>query len=351
MCSSKSFTGSRISDVSSWLLLLVLLTLILKTLDFLFIPLCFAILTCYAIGIPLDYLNRLKVPSFLRIVIVIAIVMAVIFMLGKLVSINIAAFHKQLPAYETKFWEYSGNVLGHFDISREQGQEMLDSFFSNFKQKRLASLGGLVQSLSGSFFSFLGNLMWVLLFMIFILAEREAFTRRLVVKLGDQGAAPVLDTMIRVNQSVQQYLGLKTVISLLTGCLVTAILWLFGVDFALLWGALVFIMNFIPTIGSIIATVPPIAITLFQYGSISKTVLVAALLIAVQIIVGNILEPKIMGRGLNLSPLVVFLALIFWGWVWGIPGMLLSVPLTAVIKISMEQLDSTRTAAALISSE
>jgi AI-2 transport protein TqsA len=341
----------NVTVAASWLLLLVLLTIILKTLDFLFIPLCFAILACYAMGIPLDYLKRLKVPSFLRILIVIVIVMAMIFMIGKLVAVNITAFQEQLPTYETKFWEYAGQVLVYFDISQEQGKEMLDSFLSNFKQKRLASLGGLVQALSGSFFSFLGNLMWVLLFMIFILAEREAFTRRFVKLLGADGAAPTLDTMNRVNQSVQQYLGLKTMISLLTGVLATVVLWLFGVDFALLWGTLVFIMNFIPTIGSIVATIPPIAVTLFQYGSISKTLFVAFLLIAIQVVVGNILEPKVMGRGLNLSPLVVLLSLILWGWVWGIPGMLLSVPLTAAIRIGMEQLDSTRTLASLISSE
>ncbi|MEN8232976.1 MAG: AI-2E family transporter [Thermodesulfobacteriota bacterium] len=351
MESSKTISSFKVANGASWLLLLVLLTVILQTLSFLFIPLFFAILACYAMGIPLDYLKRLKVPSFLRIFVTIAFVMAVIFMLGKLVTVNIAAFQEQLPAYETKFWEYAGHILAYFDISQEQGKEMLDSFFSNFKQKRLASLGGLVQTLSGSFFSFLGNLMWVLLFMVFILAEREAFTRRLVRILGDDGAAPVLETMARVNQSVQQYLGLKTIISLLTGALVTVVLWLFGVDFALLWGTLVFIMNFIPTIGSIVATIPPIAVNLFQSGSISKTLLVAVLLIVIQVIVGNILEPKVMGRGLNLSPLVVLLSLIFWGWIWGIPGMLLSVPLTAAIRIAMEQIDSTRTVAALISSE
>ena len=348
---STTNSNFKITNAASWLLLLVLLTVILQTLSFLFIPLCFAILACYAMGIPLEYLKRLKVPGFLRIFVTIAIVMVVIFMLGKLVTVNIREFQEQLPAYETKFWEYGGQVLAYFDISQEQGKEMLDSFFSNFKQERLASLGGLVQSLSGSFFSFLGNLMWVLLFMVFFLAEREAFTRRLVRILGDDGATPVLETMTRVNQSVQQYLGLKTLISLLTGALVTVVLWLFGIDFALLWGTLVFIMNFIPTIGSIVATVPPIAITLFQYGSISKTLLVAGLLIVIQVIVGNVIEPKVMGRGLNLSPLVVLLSLMFWGWVWGIPGMLLSVPLTAVIRIAMEQFDSTRAVAALISSE
>ena len=351
MESSKTIPDLKISTAASWLIILVLLSIILRTLSFLFIPLIFAILACYAMGIPLDYLKRLRVPSFLRIFLTIAFVLALIFMLGKLVTVNITAFQKQLPVYETKFWEYTGQVLAYFDISQEQGKEMLDSFFSNFKQKRLASLGGIVQSLSSSFFSFLGNLMWVLLFMIFILAEREAFTRRLVRILGDDKASPVLETMARVNQSVQEYLGLKTVISLLTGLLVTVVLWLFGVDFALLWGTLVFIMNFVPTIGSIVATIPPIAITLFQFGSISKTLLVAILLIAIQVVVGNIIEPKVMGKGLNLSPLVVLLSLIFWGWIWGIPGMLMSVPLTAAIRIALEQIDSTRTVAALISSK
>ena len=348
---SKSFSGTRITVVASWLLLLVLLAVILQTLSFLFIPLCFAILACYAMGIPMDQMKRFKLPKFIRIMIIIAFVMAMIFMLGKLVSVNIKLFQTKLPVYEAQFWEYAGNILAHFDISPEQGKEMFDAFLDNFKQKRLSSLGGIVQTVSGSFFSFMGNLMWVLLFMIFILSEREAFTKRLVNRLGQDRSAPILDSMDNINTAIQQYLGLKTLTSLLTGVLVTVILWLFGVNFALLWGTLVFILNFIPTIGSIVATVPPIAITLFQYGSISKTLLVALLLVAIQVAVGNILEPRLMGRGLNLSPLVVLLSLVFWGWVWGIPGMLLAVPLTAALRIAMEQIDSTRTAAALISSQ
>jgi predicted PurR-regulated permease PerM len=97
--------------------------------------------------------------------------------------------------------------------------------------------------------------------------------------------------------------------------------------------------------------VPPIAITLFQYGSIGKTLVVAILLLGIQFLMGNVLEPKLMGRGLNLSPLVVVFSLIFWGWLWGIPGMLLSVPLTAAIRIAMEQMDATKTLAVLISSK
>jgi AI-2 transport protein TqsA len=350
MNSSYNSLRFNVTVAASWFLLIALLTLILQTLSFLFIPLCFAILICYALGIPLDFLKRFRMPGFVRIIFVVGFVMLLIFMLGKLVMLNVTSFHSQLPEYEAKFWEYANIILARFDISREQANEAVNAFLSNIRQSRL-SFGSLLQSLSGSFFSFLGNVLWVVLFMAFILAERDSFTKRLVNQLGKDKAAPVLESIQKINESVQQYLGLKTLISLLTGTLVTIVLSIAGVDFALLWGVLTFILNFIPTIGSIIATLPPIAITLFQYGSIGKTLIIATLLLCIQFLVGNVLEPRLMGRGLNLSPLVVLFSLIFWGWLWGIPGMLLSVPLTAAIRIAMEQIDATKTVAVLISSK
>jgi len=350
MDSSTNKVRFNITVAASWLLLIVLLTFILQTLSFLFIPLCFAILLCYALGIPLDFLKRFHLPGFVRIILVVGLVLFLIYMLGKLVMLNVVSFQSQLPEYEAKFWEYAKIILARFDISKEQANEAVDAFLSNIRQNHF-SFGNLLQSLSGSFFSFLGNVLWVVLFMAFILAERESFTRRLVNQLGPENADPILESLQTINDSVQQYLGLKTLISFLTGVLVTIVLAVAGVDFALLWGVLTFVLNFIPTIGSIVATVPPIAVTLFQSGSPGKTIIIAILLLCIQFLVGNVLEPKLMGRGLNLSPLVVLFSLIFWGWLWGIPGMLLSVPLTAAIRIAMEQIDATKTVAVLISSK
>ena len=350
MGSSKDATRFNVSAAASWLLLIVLLTITLRTLSFLFIPLCFAILLCYALGIPLDFLKRFHLPGFVRIILVLGFVLLLIFMLGKLVMLNVTSFQSQLPVYEVKFWEYADIILSRFDISREQANEAVNSFLSKIRQDQF-SFGSLLQSLSGSFFSFLGNVLWVVLFMAFILAERDSFTKRLVNQLGQENAAPILHSLQQINDSVQQYLGLKTLISFLTGALVTIVLTIAGVDFALLWGVLTFVLNFIPTIGSIVATLPPIAITLFQSGSVAKTLIIGVLLLCIQFLVGNVLEPKLMGRGLNFSPLVVLFSLIFWGWLWGIPGMLLSVPLTAAIRIAMEQIDATKTVAVLISSK
>ncbi|MBW2484139.1 MAG: AI-2E family transporter [Deltaproteobacteria bacterium] len=350
MPSSEIKARFNVIEAASWLAVIVLATVILRTLSFLFIPLCFAILFCYALGIPLDFLKRFHLPGFIRVILVVGLVLLLIFMLGKLVVLNAADFQARLPEYEAKFWEYANILLSRFDISRNQASEALQTFIGKVQHSRF-SLANLLKSFSGSFFSFLGNVMWVLLFMSFILAEYESFTRRLVGQLGSKNSEPVLESIGKINKSVQQYLGLKTLISFLTGALVTIVLSIAGVDFALLWGVLTFVLNFIPTIGSIVATVPPIAITLFQSGSIGKTFVIAALLLAIQIAVGNVLEPKMMGRGLNLSPLVVLFSLIFWGWLWGIPGMLLSVPLTAAIRIAMEEIDATKTVAVLISSK
>jgi len=345
---TESKTKFNINKAAAWLLLVVLVTFIMQTLSFLFIPLCFAILVCYALGIPLDFLKKYHLPSFVRIILVVGLVLLIIFMLGKLVLLNVADFQARLPEYEVKFWEYANVVLSRFDISREQANEAFQAFLGKIRQSQF-SFGNLIKSFSGSFFAFLGNVLWVVLFMAFILAERESFTRRLVGQLGRENSEPILESIQKINQSVQQYLGLKTLISFLTGVFVTIVLSVADVDFALLWGVLTFVLNFIPTIGSIVATLPPIAVTLFQSGSVSKTLIIGILLLAIQFMVGNILEPKMMGRGLNLSPLVVLFSLIFWGWLWGIPGMLLSVPLTAAIRIGMEQIDATKTVAVLIS--
>jgi len=348
MAAADTKTQFNINRASAWVLLVVLVTFILQTLDFLFIPLCFAILLCYALGIPLEFMKRYHLPGFVRIILVVGLVLLLIFMLGKLVMLNVNNFQSQMPEYEKKFWEYANIILSRFDISREQAKEAFQTFLGRIQQSQF-TFGNLIKSFSGSFFAFLGNVLWVVLFMAFILAERESFTRRLVKQLGKKKADPVLESLEQINYSVQYYLGLKTLISFLTGALVTIILTIAGVDFALLWGVLTFILNFIPTIGSIVATLPPIAVTLFQSGSIGKTLIIGILLLAIQFTVGNILEPKMMGRGLNLSPLVVLFSLIFWGWLWGIPGMLLAVPLTGAIRIGMEQIDATKSVAVLIS--
>ena len=150
-----------------------------------------------------------------------------------------------------------------------------------------------------------------------------------------------------VTDNINKYITIKTWISLITGLLATILLYIIGVDYPILWGVLAFLLNYIPTIGSIIALIPPAMLAFIQFG-IGDTIFVVAGYLVINTVMGNILEPKFMGQGLGLSALVVFLSLIFWGWVLGPVGMLLSVPLTITIKIALDSSEETRWIAVLL---
>ena len=343
--------GNKVTQWASWLLVVVLATGILKTLGFLFIPLSIALLFVYALGVPLNLMKKLKVPNGLRIILVVGGVLGVLYLFGRLISANVREFHGQLPQFERMFWQYADQGLKLTGFTVSEARETYNSFVASFSQSDFKPIGVMLKNVSGSFFSFLGNSIWVLLFMAFIMAGSDGFSAKIVGAFGDEKGASILEARQRINKAVQHYLGLKTLISAITGGLVFGALFLFGVHFAMLWGVLAFMLNFIPNIGSLVSVVPPVAITLFQTGSFGKAVAVGCVLTAIQMVVGNVVEPKVMGNGLNLSPLVVLLSLLFWGWVWGIPGMLLSVPLTAALKIAMEQIEVTRPVARMMSAQ
>ncbi|MDH3392437.1 MAG: AI-2E family transporter [Desulfobulbaceae bacterium] len=344
-------TSTPLLKITAWLALLLMTAVVLKTLSFLFVPLSVALLCCYALGLPMEVLQRLRVPAGLRILLVILCAAFVFYLLGRLLHANIIELQERLPEFESIFWGYAESVLSRLHINRQEAQQVFSAFTDNFRHADLKPLGSVMRQMGVSFFAFLGNGFWVLLFMVFMLAERENMTRRLSRALGEEKAVSVLAAMERINQAVQRYLGMKICLSFLTGLLVGVILKCFGVPFAFLWGVLTFLLNFVPNIGSVVATLPPVAVALFQTGSVLSSFFVALALIAVQMVVGNVLEPRLMGKGLNLSPLLVLLSLLFWGWMWGIVGMLIAVPLTAAIKIACEQLAATRPVAILMSSE
>ncbi len=337
-----------ILDLTCIVIFPIALVFILESLSFILIPFLIALLFCYAIGLPMDYLQQHHVPPVIRILLTVFFLVGICYILERLIQQNLASLMESWPDFEEKFWVYTSIVLDKLEIPQEKARETLRAFFSNLGKDELKPIGVLMQYLSGSFFSFLGNAFWVILFVVFILSERGAVARKIVKGFGPEKAINILDTMWKINKSVQQYLGLKTLISLLTGILVWILLALLQVPLPFLWGLLAFLLNFIPNIGSVIAGIPPVLVTLFDSGSIVKTLAVTIVFVVVQTVVGNIVEPKVLGRGLDLSPLVVLLSLLFWGWLWGIPGMLLSVPMTAALKIGLEQFDNTKPIAILL---
>jgi predicted PurR-regulated permease PerM len=194
----------------------------------------------------------------------------------------------------------------------------------------------------------LSNVFLILLTIVFMLFEAESMPRRVHVALADPEMK--LHHIDRFIKSVNSYLVIKTLVSLGTGLLIGGWLWFLGVDHFLLWAVLAFLLNYIPNIGSIIAAIPAVLMAFVQFG-FGVAGLVAGGFILVNTVMGNMVEPRLMGRGLGLSTLVVFLSLIFWGWLLGSVGMLLSVPLTMIVKIALETRTETNWLAILLSSD
>jgi predicted PurR-regulated permease PerM len=153
----------------------------------------------------------------------------------------------------------------------------------------------------------------------------------------------------KIDHSISNYLGIKTLVSLMTGLCSFIVLLIIGVEAPLFWAFLIFILNFIPAIGSLIATAFPAIFALFQFGDFKEAILILAIVGSLQLVFGNLIEPKLMGNSLNISPLVVFLTLALWGLIWGITGMLLSVPITVILIIIMSEFPGSRPVAILLS--
>jgi len=179
---------------------------------------------------------------------------------------------------------------------------------------------------------------------VFILSEAAGFPAKLQAAFGHRESS---DRFANIKREVQHYLGIKTLISLTTGSIVAAATAIIGVDYPLLWGMLAFLLNFIPTFGSILAAIPPVMLATVQLGA-GHALAVALVFVSVNVGLGNFVEPYFMGRRLGLSTLVVFLSLVFWGWVWGPVGMLLSVPLTMIVKIMLENTEDLAWVAVLL---
>jgi predicted PurR-regulated permease PerM len=192
------------------------------------------------------------------------------------------------------------------------------------------------------------NTLLIVFTMIFILLEASSFPTKINAAFGD--TADSLDRARQFLDDLGRYLGIKTLVSIVTGLLVWLLTWWLVLDFPKLWGMLAFLLNYIPTLGSIVAAVPAVLLALVQLG-VGEATATAIGFMAVNIAFGNFIEPRLMGYGVGISPLVIFVGLIFWGWVFGPVGMLLSVPLSMTLKLALENDERTRWVAVFIGSQ
>lgn len=296
---------------------------------------------------PLSWLRSKRVPSSLAVLIVILAILGLFVGIGALVGSSASAFGGQFPQYQKALEGYLTQTAEWFEefggISVKDIRTELVSLLSSARAIEF------IRTTFSNLTALLSNFVLVLLTTIFILAEAADFPAKLRAALG--GPESDLTRFRPIMTQIQKYLLIKTLVSLATGAAVWIWLWILGVDFAVLWGLVAFLLNYIPNLGSIIAAVPPFLLALIQpHGGIGLALAVAAGFIAVNMILGNFVEPHFMGQRLGLSTLVVFLSLAFWAFVLGGVGMLLSVPLTMIVKILMQNSDDLRWLAVLLDS-
>jgi len=286
-----------------------------------------------------NFFRKKGLPDSLSLTLVISLFVIFLALVVKLLGSSAQDFSSNIDFYEQQLLVYFHSLES---FSTDLGVELPINELSgaiNSKQIMLFATG-ILQGM-GSMFT---NGFVILFTLIFMLLESNHFIEK--ISYAD-GINKSIEHIKEISSKIKEYMVLKALISLFTGFIIWLALAVIGTDYAFLWAVLAFLLNFIPNIGSIIAAVPAVLLTLVQLGSLSA-VIAAVVYIVVNIVIGSIVEPKVMGRGLGLSTLVVFLSLLFWGWLLGAVGMLLSIPLTIMAKIALDANENTKWIAVLL---
>ncbi len=290
-------------------------------------------------------LNRIggikNFPSWVKKILSLVIIVTVLSFITNILTSNINFLAQSLDKYQPNL----DSILDQLtDLLKIDVRERLKGYSGNLE------FGVILRSLFASLTDIISNAFMIILYAVFVLLEEANFKPKLQAIFIEKGQQQKIDTLLdKIGDSISSYFRLKTLVSLITGVLSYVALWFIGVDAPEFWAFLIFILNFIPTIGSLVGTVFPAIFCLFQFGTFLPSILVLTIVGAIQLIVGNFMEPKLMGSSMNISPLVTILSLSIWGAIWGITGMILSVPITVVTIIILSQFEKGRPVAIMLS--
>lgn len=292
------------------------------------VPFLLAVFIAVIFAPPLFWLRRKGIPQWLALLLIVSGIVSLGMVLAALLGTSVDGFSETIPQYQQRLNSLTAQAL---DALARHGIDVPRSLLLERFDPGAAMQ--LAASMLAGFGNVLKNSFLILLTVVFMLMEASSVPQKIHRVFDDAGASKAVAGFDEFAKTLHRYLAIKTATSLATGTIVTLWLWTIGVDYALVWGVLAFLLNFIPNIGSIIAAVPAVLLALVQIG-LGAALAAAGGYLAINVVVGSIIEPRFMGRGLGLSTLVVFLSLVFWGWVLGPVGMLLSVPLTMTLKIA-----------------
>jgi len=336
----------RLLNFSSILISLSLIFYLLFLGKSFFIPLAIAIVAWYLIISLTTAYQSIKIKNFQinRLLATFLSIFSLIILLSlfmALVNSNVSKVVELAPSYQEKFQNLSYNIMDLVGIDRSAG---IEGIFKSI------DMSAILLNITGVFTTIASLTTMISIFTLFLLLEYRIIGKKLKLAFNSEEKYKRFCSGITdINKDIQTYIKIKTLASLTTATLSFLVLYFVGVDLAVFWALLIFILNFIPTIGSMIAVFFPLVVTLIQFPSIFPFIITASLLITIQTIIGSILEPKFLGKSLNLSPLVIILSLTIWGSIWGVVGMFLCVPIMVITNIILAKFEKTRPIAVMLS--
>ncbi|MFT4737360.1 MAG: AI-2 transport protein TqsA [Cyclobacteriaceae bacterium] len=340
---------SRATATAAWMIIIAIVVFSLVYFRSLIQPFILALVVWYLIRGVRNLLSRIKirnrrVPKWLAGILAILLTFGILWFVIQIISYNVNLIIGQSSQYESNLETL---LQGVKDLT---GIDNIDAFLSEQASGLDYDLQSIATGFLNSVSALLANAALVIVYVIFLLIEENFIPDKLKnLMMKSTGKATLAEIIPRISKSVNTYFTVKFVTSLLTGFLSYIVLLVIGVDFAVLWAFMIFLFNFIPYVGSLVATLLPSFFAIFQFASLLPFLWVFISVELVQILVGNYIEPRIMGKTLNLSPLVVLLSLAFWGSIWGVVGMILSVPIISVIVIILSHFSGTKNIAILLS--
>lgn len=341
------YRNSKFLNVVAGLFLAGFSFYLLKELQAILLPFFMAVIISFLFEPFYEWMKAKKIPSWAALIIVLLTIIILANISSVFIFTSISSFNAEIPKYITK-GEILINSLEEFVHKYgllPEGERAIDMG----KYLNPESIGGILTTLISGVAGLFTNFLLILIYVLFLLTEFGSIRKRIGKAFNSAKALSINETLTDILTDVRKYLIGKTLINFSHGVAILIVFWIFGLDFALVWALLTFLLAYVPNIGAFIATLLPFLTALVQYDNVFTPVLLLIIMTVVGFVFGNVIEPKVMGEKLNLSPILLIFSLIFWGYLWGVVGMILSVPVMSMIKIVLSKFESTKPIAILMS--
>ena len=319
----------RANTVYLLIIALVAVGAVMRLTGHIFVPFVIAILLSFVFSPVVTFLVKRRIPRFVAITFVLILFLASGFLIALIVYSSLQSLLREFPAYQARFSSLLQDLITRFDLPADITSQL----------QITRTIGNTLLSLSGNFMSFVSGFIVVMIFLLFLLMEKPFARRKFTMAMRDETTRTLSRVLLHITTQVGRYVAVKLFVSTLTAVVVYVAFSIIGVDFPFIWGVLTFLFNFIPSIGSVAITFISGIFAVVQFLPDWNPVIAAfASMAGAQFFIGNVIDPMMLGDRLNLSPVVILLSLLLWGWLWGTAGLFLAVPLTVVLKIAFENI-------------